>query len=503
MSIFGRKEIAQLKKELETSNKRNEVLQSEVAEFKEKYSRYFSALNQSNKEIENYKSELLKANTEAHDYKRKYAELLANTPEFTIPGQISADAAVEELARLKEKCADYEKSLNNVNRENAKYRQDISVLRDKVKKLEDDYNDLFNSIEFDDECRNNSSKTKDPFYEIVNDVRDEPKLMASIYLSKKDFFSPYEYRMYNLLENMIYDFRDEFGDLAVFSKMRLADIVGLFEQNYNTGERSFCDCIGKNPNKKGVCELIDRFMSNFNNNDYKRAFLFPLLRSHIDFLICDHNEGKSNPILAIEVHGSEHDRNSTNPDWKRIHNDSFKISLFNPQNNAMKIRLLIVKNQELNNAEKLRNKVYKAIKLCLDCENIIDFVKGKKWNNVIYNNPKRIYVNNEEILLTDSQAEALESMGAILSKSKGNIRHYEYKGVKYVELGENPVSSSLLHNKFADKLMEELDKAGIKYQAKCAKETVISVATADKQSFDTIKKDLTNSLNNKGKQTQT
>lgn len=230
-----------------------------------------------------------------------------------------------------------------------------------------------------------------------------------------------------------------------------------------------------------------------------------MIRSHIDFLICSHNEeGKSNPILAIEVHGTEHDENSANPDWKRIYNDCFKIALFNPQNNAMKVRLLIVKNRELNYKEKLRDKIYTSIKLCLDCENIIEFVKGKKWNNTIYNDPKRIYVNKKEILLTDDQTDALESIGATLLKSKGNVRHYEYKGAKFVELGKTPTSFELLNKKFADRLMAELDKAGIKYQAKCAyNRTVISVAASDKQMFDEIREALTNRLkNDKDKQTQ-
>lgn len=170
----------------------------------------------------------------------------------------------------------------------------------------------------------------------------------------------------------------------------------------------------------------------------------------------------------------------------------------------MKVRLLIVKNRELNYKEKLRDKIYTSIKLCLDCENIIEFVKGKKWNNTIYNDPKRIYVNKKEILLTDDQTDALESIGATLLKSKGNVRHYEYKGAKFVELGKTPTSFELLNKKFADRLMAELDKAGIKYQAKCAyNRTVISVAASDKQMFDEIREALTNRLkNDKDKQTQ-
>lgn len=327
MSIFGRKEIARLKAELEESNNQNDILKSEVSELKEKCSYYLSRVTQTNREIEKYKSKL------------------------------SINSQNGELAQLKEKCASYEEKLRIANLRSEKYESSICYYQSKIQKLEDDYNSLFNSIESEDGGES-SHKTKSPFYEIVDGVRNKPKFMASIYLSKKFFLSQYEYKMYNLLENLLYDYRDEFGDLVVFSQVRLADIVKLFEENYNTGEYSFCDSLGKNPNKKSVYELINKFMPDFNNNDYKSAFLFPLLRSHIDFLICDHNEGTSNPILAIEVHGTEHDEQSADPDWKRIYNDRFKKSLFNPQNKAMNIRLLIVKNQELDDEKKLRDKIY-------------------------------------------------------------------------------------------------------------------------------------------------
>ena len=84
-----------------------------------------------------------------------------------------------------------------------------------------------------------------------------------------------------------------------------------------------------------------------------------------------------------------------------------------------------------------------------------------------------------------------------------NIGRYEYKGVKYAELGENPASSAPLHPKFADKLMAELDKAGIPYQAKCGEKIVISVPAEQKQAFEGVKKQLTEKLNAKDKPKQT
>lgn len=86
--------------------------------------------------------------------------------------------------------------------------------------------------------------------------------------------------------------------------------------------------------------------------------------------------------------------------------------------------------------------------------------------------------------------------------SANNIGRYEYKGVKYAELGDDPAHSKPLHQKFADKLMAQLENAGITYQAKCAETVVISVKAADKQKFDAVQKDLTAKLNGKDKPQQ-
>lgn len=86
--------------------------------------------------------------------------------------------------------------------------------------------------------------------------------------------------------------------------------------------------------------------------------------------------------------------------------------------------------------------------------------------------------------------------------SANAIGRYEYKGVKYAELGENPAHSKPMHPKYADKLMAQLDKAGITYQARCAETVVISVKAADKQAFEAMNKDLTAKLNGKDKPQQ-
>lgn len=77
-----------------------------------------------------------------------------------------------------------------------------------------------------------------------------------------------------------------------------------------------------------------------------------------------------------------------------------------------------------------------------------------------------------------------------------NIGRYTYKGVKFAELGEkqNIVSITKLNNKFAEKLMAELDKRQIPYHAKITETTTISVKSADKDKLDRARKELKDSL---------
>lgn len=84
-------------------------------------------------------------------------------------------------------------------------------------------------------------------------------------------------------------------------------------------------------------------------------------------------------------------------------------------------------------------------------------------------------------------------------KAYRNMEQVEYKGVKYAELGEKSeiASTPRLNNSFAEKLMGELDKAGIIYQARIGSNsgTVISVNKADKPNIDEIHKELYAALN--------
>lgn len=82
-------------------------------------------------------------------------------------------------------------------------------------------------------------------------------------------------------------------------------------------------------------------------------------------------------------------------------------------------------------------------------------------------------------------------------KAYRNMENVTYKGVKYAELGDKSeiASTSRLNNDFAAKLMSELDKAGVTYQARIGNNTVISVNKADKPRLDEVQKALVAALN--------
>lgn len=77
-----------------------------------------------------------------------------------------------------------------------------------------------------------------------------------------------------------------------------------------------------------------------------------------------------------------------------------------------------------------------------------------------------------------------------------NIGRFTYKGVKFAELGEKKDVSSIsdLNNKFAEKLMAELDKRKIPYHAKIAETTTLSVKASDKETVESTRKELKESL---------
>lgn len=101
--------------------------------------------------------------------------------------------------------------------------------------------------------------------------------------------------------------------------------------------------------------------------------------------------------------------------------------------------------------------------------------------------------------ITTAMYETLNNEVAV--KAFRNMEQVSYKGVKYDELGDRNAgeiaATSKLNNVFAEKLMSELDKAGITYQARIGSNTgtIISVNVADKPRLDEVQKALVAALN--------
>lgn len=346
MSIFGRK-----KEKQKINERRLQILESENAQLNEKCSRYQSALNQANKENENYK--------------RKVNELLERV---TTASSFSYD----EFTRLKEECGDYKVKLDNANREIENYKQDMLDYQNKINKLKAAYDDLEEILNL--KKSSTDVNDNDTFYHIRNIVKKHPYYMEEVYCSKLDLFHSFkentkshEYEMYKLLLNIIYDLKSENlvntdGQnikLSLFAQVRLADIVGLQCITF--------DYFQKKVDKNSICKMIYGIKPDFDNDDYKKNFLFPILSSHIDFLICLNGKTLCEPLLAIELHGEDHDENSDKADNKRIWYDKFKNAIF--ESEKVKIKLITFKNSELDSSDEkqnLKEEIYKAIISCLE-----------------------------------------------------------------------------------------------------------------------------------------
>lgn len=112
-----------------------------------------------------------------------------------------------------------------------------------------------------------------------------------------------------------------------------------------------------------------------------------------------------------------------------------------------------------------------------------------------YQNQNGKYVDIANPITTTMHAKLEE---AVMEKFSA-LEQVQYRGVKYAELGDKSEIAALpkQNNKYAEKLMNELDKAGVKYQARIGSNsgTTISVNAADKPKLDSIHKELQKALN--------
>ena len=107
-----------------------------------------------------------------------------------------------------------------------------------------------------------------------------------------------------------------------------------------------------------------------------------------------------------------------------------------------------------------------------------------------YQNQNGKYVDIANPITTAMHEKLNET---IVGKFKA-LEQVQYRGVKYAELGDKSEIAHLpkQNNAFAEKLMAELDKAGVVYQARIGSNsgTTISVNAADKPRLDSINKSL-------------
>ena len=119
-----------------------------------------------------------------------------------------------------------------------------------------------------------------------------------------------------------------------------------------------------------------------------------------------------------------------------------------------------------------------------------------------YQNQNGKYVDIANPITTAMHGKLNE---AVIDKFK-TLEQVQYRGVKYAELGEKSEIAALpkQNNKYAEKLMNELDKAGVKYQARIGSNsgTTISVNAADKPKLDSIHKELQKALNPEKEKTE-
>lgn len=114
------------------------------------------------------------------------------------------------------------------------------------------------------------------------------KFVAALYKSRKSFFSSNELKFYEILSDL-----SQKKGFILFSKVRLADIIEMWEKFYDEESMekankqspyeqgtAFLNALNKNPFKKQVYDRIQKLNPDFDDRDYQAAFLYPLLRLH-------------------------------------------------------------------------------------------------------------------------------------------------------------------------------------------------------------------------------
>lgn len=192
-------------------------------------------------------------------------------------------------------------------------RKEIAKLKEELEKKEQELIHIKELLRKSNDDLKNNAKDKSS-NDIGNDafrkrIVQDAALAKSIYDRKWDFTSWYETRLYELLcEVSVSDVLKKYK-LKVFAQVRLADIIRVREESLDDFKKSI-NFIASNgtPKINRSKELVYKEMmdANFDDEKYRQTFLYPLFRSHVDFLICRPSNKKFTPLMAIELFGKEH-----------------------------------------------------------------------------------------------------------------------------------------------------------------------------------------------------
>lgn len=223
-------------------------------------------------------------------------------------------------------------------------RKEIAELKNKLEKKEQELKKVEQKLEETKELLRKSNETvenetverkeialSDNGYDdfrkrIIQDI----SLAKSVYDRKWDFTSWYETRLYDLLCDIVVSDTLKKYELKVFSQVRLADIVKVREENLEKFKNNieFHTTKGDLKTNRSKATVYEEMIkANFDDKKYRQVFLYPLLRSHVDFLICRSGNERLTPLMVIELFGQEH----FDLDWKNKklqRNDEFKKHLF-------------------------------------------------------------------------------------------------------------------------------------------------------------------------------
>lgn len=265
----------------------------------------------------------------------------------------------------RKKLAAAEEKLRAADLTIAQLREQLYETENTYKQKLNDARDRIEELEAKAAKAADNKKSKNYIYHIRDTVVKNREYISAVYCSKLSFFTSNEYKLYTILCSIVQTVQNEKSvELSLFSHVRLADIVRMWEEYYNNPNKinkSFTHCKEKNRYKTEIVNKIQESVSDFNEDDYKETFLYPLLSHHIDFLICLNkcDEYKSIPICAIELNGSEHYK-----DFRRQTSDKLKESLFE----GSKISLLSLDNDTLNDSKSVEaiviGKIYEALQKC-------------------------------------------------------------------------------------------------------------------------------------------